>query len=63
LPAHVVYRPKDLAALGTTKLGVVAWGERQVRNTQPFCRRAADAQFFQPGSSVHYNRPLPPSSQ
>jgi hypothetical protein len=26
LPAHVVYRPKDLAALGTMKLGVVAWG-------------------------------------
>jgi hypothetical protein len=26
LPRHVVYRPKDLAALGTTKLGVVAWG-------------------------------------
>src|SRR6185437_14272715 len=26
LPRHVVYRPRDLAALGTTKLGVVAWG-------------------------------------
>jgi hypothetical protein len=26
LPRHVVYRPKDLAGLGTTKLGVVAWG-------------------------------------
>ena len=26
LPKHVVYRPKDLAALGRTKLGVVAWG-------------------------------------
>ena len=26
LPRHVVYRPKDLAALGPTKLGVVAWG-------------------------------------
>jgi len=26
LPRHVVYRPKDLAALGQTKLGVVAWG-------------------------------------
>ena len=26
LPAHVVYRPKDLAALGAVKLGVVAWG-------------------------------------
>jgi hypothetical protein len=26
LPRHVVYRPKDLASLGTTKLGVVAWG-------------------------------------
>lgn len=26
LPAHVVYRPRDLGALGDTKLGVVAWG-------------------------------------
>jgi hypothetical protein len=26
LPRHVVYRPNDLAALGSTKLGVVAWG-------------------------------------
>ena len=26
LPKHVVYRPRDLAALGTQKLGVVAWG-------------------------------------
>jgi hypothetical protein len=26
LPKHVVYRPKDLASLGSTKLGVVAWG-------------------------------------
>jgi hypothetical protein len=26
LPRHVVHRPRDLAALGNTKLGVVAWG-------------------------------------
>ena len=26
LPKHVVYRPADLAALGSRKLGVVAWG-------------------------------------
>jgi hypothetical protein len=26
LPRHVVYRPRDLAALDATKLGVVAWG-------------------------------------
>ena len=26
LPTHVVYRPKDLTALGALKLGVVAWG-------------------------------------
>jgi hypothetical protein len=26
LPAHVVYRPKDLTAPGSMKLGVVAWG-------------------------------------
>ncbi len=38
---------------------VVSAIERQVRNTQAFCRRAAEAQFFQPGCPVHYNRPLP----
>jgi hypothetical protein len=26
LPKHVIYRPRDLAALGSRKLGVVAWG-------------------------------------
>jgi hypothetical protein len=26
LPGHVVYRPRELAALGKQKLGVVAWG-------------------------------------
>jgi dienelactone hydrolase len=26
LPAHVVYRPRDLSALGPQQLGVVAWG-------------------------------------
>ena len=26
LPNHVVYRPANLAALGATKLGVIAWG-------------------------------------
>jgi dienelactone hydrolase len=26
LPAHVVYRPKDLSAVGAHQLGVVAWG-------------------------------------
>jgi len=41
---------------------VVAAIEKQVRNTQAFCRRAADAQFFQPGCPIQYNRPLPPSS-
>src|SRR5688500_14347207 len=42
---------------------VVAAIERQVRNTQAFCRRAAEAQFFQPGCPDQYNRPLPPVSQ
>ena len=42
---------------------VVAAIERQVRNTQAFCRRAAEAQFFQPGCPVQYNRPLPPASK
>jgi glyoxylase-like metal-dependent hydrolase (beta-lactamase superfamily II) len=40
---------------------VVAAIERQVRNTQAFCRRAADAQFFQPGCPMQYNRTLPPA--
>jgi glyoxylase-like metal-dependent hydrolase (beta-lactamase superfamily II) len=42
---------------------VVSAIERQVRNTQDFCRRAAEAQFFQPGCPVQYNRALPPSSK
>ena len=33
---------------------VVAAIERQVRNTQAFCRRAAEAQFFQPGCPIQY---------
>ena len=37
--------------------------EKQVRNTQAFCRRAAEAQFFQPGCPVQYDRPLPPASK
>jgi len=41
---------------------VVAEIERQVRNTQAFCRRAAEAQFFQPGCPVQYDRPLPPAT-
>ena len=42
---------------------VVAAIERQVRNAQAFCRRAADAQFFQPGCPIQYNRPLPPAEK
>ena len=42
---------------------VVSAIERQVRNTQAFCRRAAEAQFFQPGCPIQYNRPLPPASE
>ena len=41
---------------------VVSAIERQVRNTQAFCRRAAEAQFFQLGCPMQYNRPLPPAS-
>ena len=41
---------------------VVAAIEKQVRNTQAFCRRAAEAQFFQPGCPMQYNRPLPPAT-
>ncbi len=41
---------------------VVAAIEKQVRNTQVFCRRAAEAQFFQPGCPIQYNRALPPTS-
>jgi glyoxylase-like metal-dependent hydrolase (beta-lactamase superfamily II) len=40
---------------------VVTAIERQVRNAQAFCRRAAEAQFFQPGCPIQYNRPLPPA--
>jgi glyoxylase-like metal-dependent hydrolase (beta-lactamase superfamily II) len=40
---------------------VVTAIERQVRNTQEFCRRAGEAQFFQPGCPMQYNRPLPPA--
>jgi len=40
---------------------VVVAIERQVRNTQAFCRRAAEAQFFQPGCPMQYDRPLPPA--
>ena len=42
---------------------VVSAIERQVRNTQAFCRRASEAQFFQPGCPIQYNRPLPPASK
>ena len=41
---------------------VVSAIERQVRNAQAFCRRAAEAQFFQPGCPIQYNRPLPPAA-
>jgi hypothetical protein len=41
---------------------VVSAIERQVRNAQACCRRAAEAQFFQPGCPIQYNRPLPPVS-
>jgi hypothetical protein len=32
--------------------------ERQVRNAQALCKKAADAQFFLPGCPIQYNRPL-----
>ena len=41
---------------------VVSAIERQVRNTQAFCRRAAEAQFFQLGCPIQYNQPLPPAN-
>ena len=41
---------------------VVSAIEKQVRNAQAFCRRAAEGQFFQPGCPIQYNRPLPPAS-
>lgn len=31
-PGHVVYRPRDLTALGTRKLGVMAWGNGGCRS-------------------------------
>ena len=42
---------------------VVSAIERQVRNAQAFCRRAAEAQFFQPGCPIQYDRPLPPAAK
>lgn len=39
---------------------VVSAIERQVRNAQAFCRRASEAQLFQPGCPMQYNRKLPP---
>jgi hypothetical protein len=32
--------------------------ERQVRNAQALCKKAADAQLFLPGCPIQYNRPL-----
>jgi glyoxylase-like metal-dependent hydrolase (beta-lactamase superfamily II) len=40
---------------------VVSAIEKQVRNAQAFCRRAAEAQFFQPGCPIQYDRPLRPN--
>ena len=37
--------------------------ERQVRNAQGLCRKAADAQFFLPGCPIQYDRPLSQSTQ
>jgi hypothetical protein len=33
--------------------------ERQVRNAQALCRKAAEAQLFLPGCPMQYDRPLP----
>jgi glyoxylase-like metal-dependent hydrolase (beta-lactamase superfamily II) len=41
---------------------VVSAIETQVRNAQAFCRKASDAQFYQPGCPIQYNRPLPPGA-
>jgi glyoxylase-like metal-dependent hydrolase (beta-lactamase superfamily II) len=41
---------------------VVSAIEAQVRNAQVFCRKASDAQFYQPGCPIQYNRPLPPGA-
>jgi len=38
---------------------IVSAIERQVRNTKEFCRKSAEAQFFQYGCPMQYNRPLP----
>ena len=46
------------ASVASRNAEVVSAIERQVRNAQAFCRRAAEAQFFQPGCPVQYNRPL-----
>ena len=42
---------------------VTAAIEKQVRNAQALCRKAADTQFFLPGCPIQYDRPLPQSTQ
>lgn len=42
---------------------VTAAIERQVRNAQELCRKAADSQFFLPGCPIQYDRPLSASTQ
>jgi hypothetical protein len=61
IPAGATMVELPPLALGAWVAEVVAAIERQVRNAQAFCRRAADAQFFQPGCPIQYNRPLPPA--
>lgn len=42
---------------------VTAAIERQVRNAQALCRKAADAQLFLPGCPIQYDRPLSQGTQ
>ena len=59
----IVYVPASKllveADLTTQEWDFHRWGDS---NTQAFCRPAAEAQFFQPGCPIQYNRPLPPVS-
>ena len=76
LPRHVVYRPKDLAGLGRTKLGVVAWGNGGCSDDGASSRFhlleiashgylvIASGQIFSgPGALPREPRPAPPQGQ
>lgn len=76
LPRHVVYRPADIAAMGTRKLGVVAWGNGACSEDGASSRfhllqiashgylvLAAGRILSGPGAPPRESRPAPPAGQ